>query len=214
MKAEITRIRERLRAEIHQHNERGDFAAIAQLAPKLKELELMEAQLTQLASRISSFQNGGSQKQAAPTSRPAPQDFSDRINLTHKRDQTRLKITIRWRKLGRSLADEILEERFANRTQAKFLGVLIAQLGSALLGQLKQFSRVQGGRMHVSDHPETDPNFINQTLNVPYAYKPIPGTDLSLLTNTSTSEKKNDLESFLNFARLPEDAFEIQIIEK
>lgn len=68
--------------------------------------------------------------------------------------------------------------------------------------------------MHVSEHPDTDPNFINQVNGVPYAYKPIPGTKLFLLTNTSTQEKKEDLELFLTFAGVPLSAFEVEVIDK
>ncbi len=68
--------------------------------------------------------------------------------------------------------------------------------------------------MHVSENPNNDSNFINKVNGQVYANKPIPGTNLHLLTNTSTDEKKADLELFLVFARLPLGAFKIEVIEK
>ena len=221
MKAELAAIKERLLAEVQSHKNAGDISALAQLAPKLKELELLERNLTNLTMRISDFgQSRTATENRDSTVKPnraqtpsviAPQQHQ---RVQFKREQTRLRITVRWSLLGKKLPDEMIEERFANRTQAKLLARLGAELGPQTLQQLKQFSKSQGGRMHVAEHPASDPNFTNQATGRLYANIPIPGTALNLLTNTSTPEKKSDIENFISFMRLRPDAFSIEITEK
>jgi len=203
--------------EIRAHTERGDLGAIARLSPKLKELSLMEEQLTDLEQRISSFSGqgvtGGATTPLSNEAMPPSYSFT-RSRAPQKQEQTRLKVTVRWSALGKALSDEILMDRFANITQAELLGKLVLHLGQTVLHQLKEFSKTQGGRMHISENPKRDPNFINQANDTVYAHKPIPGTNLFLLTNTSTEEKKEDLDLFLNFARLPREAVSVEIIGK
>ena len=117
-----------------------------------------------------------------------PESFQQQQTHTHGN----LRIVIHWSILGVSGPDESIRESKAALTHAAFLGRLIAGLGRGMSDKLQQIAVARS--YPLSAKPEQD--FINPAAKETYSYKPVPGTPLSVFTNTSTSEKRRTSSRF------------------
>ena len=106
-----------------------------------------------------------------------------------------LRVIIHWSVLGVSASDESICEPKAALTQAVLFGRLIAEFGRDMSEKLQ---RIAVARSYpLSANPAQD--FINRNTGDTFSYKPVPGTALSVFTNTATNEKQRDI--LAHFAR-------------
>ena len=116
-----------------------------------------------------------------------------------RRSGRKLKIAIRWRRLGVDRDDQIIEEP-PNEAVLKFLSELMAAppIGDSMKQQL---TRVRVIRYPLSSRPEEA--FINQATGEPHSYLAIPGTDLFLCPLSSNPEKVQRLRTCAENLTLP-----------
>ena len=131
------------------------------------------------------------------------QPESSRQQQTHTHGN--LRIVIHWSILSVSGPDESICESKAALTHAAFLGRLIARLGRGMSDKLQQIAVARS--YPLSAKPEQD--FINPATKETYSYKPVPGTPLSVFTNTSTSEKRRDILSLCKRLGFPAGGVEV-----
>ena len=116
-----------------------------------------------------------------------------------------LRVIIHWSVLGVSGPDESISEPKAALTHAVFVSRLIAKFGRDMSDKLQ---RIAVARFYpLSANPAQD--FINQNTGDTYSYKPVPGTLLSVFTNTSTNEKRQDILSLCSRLGFPPGGVEV-----
>ena len=116
-----------------------------------------------------------------------------------------LRVIIHWSVLGVSASDESICEPKAALTQAAFLGRLIAEFGRDMSEKLQ---RIAVARSYpLSANPAQD--FINRNTGDTFSYKPVPGTALSVFTNTATNEKQRDIRALCTRLGFPLGGVEV-----
>jgi hypothetical protein len=98
-----------------------------------------------------------------------------------------------------------IQERTAAETMVVLMERLLASLGATTMNKLERF-RVSRGPL-LSKQPRLD--FKNSSTNETYAHHRIPGTDLYVLTHSSTAEKIARLKEALLFIGLPQRSFRV-----
>ena len=118
----------------------------------------------------------------------------------------KLRVIIHWSILGvRTTPDESICEPTDALTHATFVGRLIAQFGPDMNAKLQ---RIAVARSYpLSANPDRD--FINPKTKETYAYKPVPGTLLSVFTNTSNGDKHRDILALCERLGFPSGAVEV-----
>ncbi|HOX00924.1 MAG TPA: hypothetical protein P5555_01305 [Candidatus Paceibacterota bacterium] len=124
---------------------------------------------------------------------PRPQQARTHGNLT---------VTVHWSMLGVDIPDDTIQEPTAAETHASFISRLITQFGPEMSGKLQ---RIAVARSYpLSENPKQD--FLNPRTREAYSHKPVPGTSLFLFTNTSTSEKRDDILALCRTLGFPSGA--------
>ena len=117
-----------------------------------------------------------------------------------------LSVMVRWSLLGIDSPDEtICEEKSAALTHAAFIGRLIAKFGPEMSEKLQQMRVAR--RYMLSADPETD--FVNPKTGETFSYKPVPGTALSVFTNSTTEEKRDNILALCTNLGFPHGGVEV-----
>lgn len=143
---------------------------------------------------------------------PDPEElFEETIELPrqpqHQTPHTHgnLSVTIHWSILGFNCSDEAICESKAALTHAVFISRLIAKFGPDMSAKLQ---RIPVARSYpLSANPEHD--FLNQRTMETFSYKPVPGTPLSVFTNTSSAEKRQAIVALCRQLGFPPGAVEV-----
>lgn len=126
-----------------------------------------------------------------------------------RRGRTKLRIRVRWTKLGKALPDEEICKTKAAATMAEFLARLIRVFGDPMAERLV---RVPVSRDYpLSSNPAVD--FLNPAQGMPYNHQAVPGSDLYVFTNLSNKEKRDDLRRLVQLLAFPPDGVEVSLIE-
>lgn len=146
------------------------------------------------------------QQPASPAPAPArtsPAPYSQTPGHT-KGPQSNMSVTIRW-----DILDKGEREHVRAATAAATLVHILKRLGQVLgNGSLEQLTRFRISRGPlVSRNPGKD--FVNGNTMEVYGNHLIPGTDLYVLTHSSTDQKIQDLKALLVFLKMPPALFEI-----
>lgn len=143
-------------------------------------------------------------REPLPPQRPAtPVKFVHTPGGT-KGPQSNMSVTIRWDLIGKGNT-EAIRASTAAATLVHVISRLSRVLGGDTLDRLTHF-RVSRGPL-VSPNPGRD--FVNGSTMETYGHHPLPGTDLYVLTHSSTDQKIKDLNALLTFLKLPAGLFEI-----
>jgi hypothetical protein len=122
-----------------------------------------------------------------------------------KGPQSNISIVIRWDTIGKG-QPEPLRAATAAATLVQTILRLSKKLGPETLERLTQL-RISRGPL-LSRNPARD--FMNKNSMETYQNHLIPGTDIYVLTQTSTDEKVKHLKDILTFLRLPSTLFEVK----
>ena len=125
------------------------------------------------------------------------------------RGRGRLRVRVRWAMLDKALSDEEFCENRSGATMAEFLGKLIRIFGDQLADQL---TRIPVSRKHaLSSNPGVD--FLNASTGRPYGHALVPGTGLYVFTNTSNSEKVQDIRKLVSILGFSADSVDVAIVD-
>jgi hypothetical protein len=136
-----------------------------------------------------------------------PPDPPEEPNTPGPNTHGNLRVIIHWSVLGISAPDESICEPKAGATHAAFLGRLIAEFGQGISEKLQWIPVAR--RYLLSENPEQD--FVNRKTGKAFGYKPVPGTSLSVFTNSSTSEKRDDILALCTSLGLPQGGVEASL---
>lgn len=103
------------------------------------------------------------------------------------RKRGQLQVVVHWSLLGQNqnIDPEMIQEKNDTLTHARLIGRLIEVFGAQMSETLQQ---VPVARTYsLSANPKRD--FLNPMQGTPYLHKPVPGTHLFILTNTSKNDK-------------------------
>ncbi len=206
-----------LKQEVFQRIQRAavgfNAAETVRLAPMLDRLSKMEKDMLQISVQLQEIERALANNKAPTSQLENPTEFIH-DDFDRKGTQSKLRIRLKWSRIGKNLKDEEINERFASETMAKFLSRLILEMGAQTEGKIRHFVRAQGGQLYVSENPKTEPAFRNQQSGKPYAFSPIPGTKLFVLTNINTNAKHAALESLVQYLGLPAGFVSIEIVPR
>lgn len=122
--------------------------------------------------------------------------------------RTKICIRVKWSRLGKLLSDEVCDTNNSAQTMANFLGSLIREFGSAMLDRL---SRIAVSRGHpLSRIPDVE--FHNPADGTVYCHKLVPGTNVYVLTNSSTEEKHDDIRRLVAELGFHPESVEVSIV--
>ena len=208
MKDELKELSKRVMKLIPQYVLQGDTTAIARLTTAAKEIKALQMILGQLEDGLSRNQE---------LLDHYTRDFSPVLTAPSRRRNTpgsvrqpaeqRLRIEIDWGRAAKGAGGrEVICENMAADTLAKLVLRLSEELGRNTLAKLSRL-QIKRGPM-VSINPGQD--FVNRADQSNYAYQAVGDSGYYILTESSTSEKVDDVKRALKELNFPPAAFEVQ----
>jgi hypothetical protein len=138
------------------------------------------------------------------------EQVADRTRRGH---DSKIRIVVDWSVLNAQLANKNLPEKEfisdkSGETLANFLASLIHVFGEPMAERLMHIPVSRGHPL--SRSPTVD--FLNPEQGMPYPYKPVSGTDLYVFTNTSNTEKRDDIRKLVTELGFPAESVNVSII--
>lgn len=118
-------------------------------------------------------------------------------------------VKARWDMLDKG-QPELIQEVNGAETMTRLMERMVDNFGQDILQKLSSLKVPRG--VLVSRNPKRD--FLNPSIDEPYAHHPIEGTDYFVLTHSSTAQKVAILRKMLHFLGLPEILLELQVHDK
>lgn len=181
----------------------GDFRTVQRLASvghRLAEITEKESALAKEKAELERALNGAS---SSASDRDRLRTFSRAIRNGERQIYSRgnLVVEVDLPRTGKVR----IAERTAADTMVVLMEHLLAALGLQALEKLQHFRTGRGPLL--SKRPEID--FRNSKRDEVYGHRRVPGTDLSVITHSSTLEKVARLKEALRFLGLPPGSYRI-----